>query len=82
MVETLQVAGKATLFSIAISLITAGSTLVKDNLYPGLIVLVVGVILIIIWSILIEKEARAEARKAAQEAFQKMKIEMEAEKYG
>jgi uncharacterized membrane protein (DUF106 family) len=82
MVETLQVAGKATVFSVAISLITAGSTLIKDNFYPGLSVLVIGVILIIIWSILVEKEARAEARKAAQEAFQKLKLEMEAKKYG
>jgi uncharacterized membrane protein (DUF106 family) len=82
MVETLQVAGKAALFSVAISLITAGSTLIKDNFYPGLSVLVIGVILIIIWSILVEKEARAEARKAAQEAFQKLKLEMEAKKYG
>jgi uncharacterized membrane protein (DUF106 family) len=79
---TLSSVSKGTLFSIAISLITAGSTLVKDNFYPGLAVLVVGVILIIIWSILVEKEARAEARKAAQEAFQKLKLEMEAKKYG
>jgi flagellar biosynthesis/type III secretory pathway M-ring protein FliF/YscJ len=82
MVETLQVAGKATVFSVAISLITAGSTLIKDNFYPGLSVLVIGVVLIIIWSILVEKEARTEARKAAQEAFQKLKLEMEAKKYG
>lgn len=82
MMGIFQTSSKAALFSVAISLITAGSTMIKDNFYPGLTVLVVGVILIIIWSILVEKEARAEARKAAQEAFQKLKLEMEAKKYG
>ena len=83
MVEKLEIAGKATLFSIAISLITGGSTLIKDNFYAGLTVLVVGVALIILWSILVEREARAEAKKAAKEAFEKFKLELERKKeYG
>jgi uncharacterized membrane protein (DUF106 family) len=82
MVETLQVAGKATLFSVAISLITAGSTLVKDNFYPGLAVLVVGVALIILWSILVEREAMAEAKKAARQEFEKLKLEKVKREHG
>jgi arginine exporter protein ArgO len=82
MVETLQIAGKATLFSIAISLITGGSASIKDNFYAGLTVLVVGVALIILWSILVEREAMAEAKKAARQEFEKLKLEKAKREHG
>jgi hypothetical protein len=69
------IAEKATLFAVAISLITGGSQLVRDNFYAGLTVLVVGVALIIAWSILVDREARAEARREAVKAAEKAVLE-------
>ena len=71
----LEIAGKGTLFTVSISLVTAGSQLISQNFYAGLALLIIGVALIVVWSYLIDKEARAEARKAALEAFEKLQME-------
>jgi hypothetical protein len=71
----LQAAGKATLFATAISLITGGSQVIRENFNVGLVLLLVGVALIIVWSILIDVEAKAEARKTVYEALQKLEKE-------
>jgi flagellar motor component MotA len=73
----LEIAGKGTLFAIAISIITAGSQLISTNFEAGLSLLIVGVALVIIWAVLIDWQAKREAMKAAQEAFSKFKLELE-----
>jgi hypothetical protein len=78
----LEVAGKGTLFAVAISMITAGSNIIREDFYAGLACLVVGVALIIIWAYLIDWQARREAREAARQAFEKLKAELEGKKYG
>jgi Kef-type K+ transport system membrane component KefB len=76
----LEVATKGTLFAVAISAITGGSQLIRDNFYAGLAVLIVGVALIVIWAFLIDWQARREAREATREAFEKFKLELEGKK--
>ncbi len=74
--------GKATLFATAISVITGGVTLIKDNFHAGLACLIVGIALIVIWAYLIDWQARREARKTALQLFEKFKAEMEEKKRG
>jgi len=64
----LEIAGKGTLFAVAISLITAGSKLIETDFYAGLATLIVGIGLIIIWAFLIDKQAREAGEKAAEKA--------------
>jgi hypothetical protein len=78
----LEIAGKATLFAVAISCITTGTTLIKDNFQAGLASLIVGVALMVIWAFLIDYEARREAVKAAREAFEKFKPKLEGKNRG
>jgi hypothetical protein len=76
----LSIAEKATLFAVAISLITGGSQLIRDNFYAGLAVLVVGVALIVTWALLIDYEARREAVKAAERAVLERMKQIERER--
>jgi hypothetical protein len=78
----LEIAGKATLFAVAISLITAGSQLIGSDFNAGLTCLIAGVTLVIVWAFLIDYEARSEAVKAAEKAFERLKLELERKKYG
>jgi len=75
---TLEIAGKATLFGTAISVITAGTQLIANNFQAGLACLIVGIALIIIWAVLIDYQARREATKAAEKAFEKFLKQKEA----
>jgi hypothetical protein len=79
-ITKLEIASKGTIFAIAISLISGGSTLIKDNFNAGLTYMVIGVALIIIWAFLIDWEARREAREAARKEFEKLKLELEKER--
>ncbi|MEM1589681.1 MAG: hypothetical protein QW175_04635, partial [Candidatus Bathyarchaeia archaeon] len=81
-ISKLQIAGKGTLFGTAISIITAGTNLIKDNFQAGVICLAAGVALIILWALLIDYEARSEAQKTALKLFEKFKREMEGTKRG
>jgi uncharacterized membrane protein YdjX (TVP38/TMEM64 family) len=76
----LEIASKGTIFAIAISLISGGSTLIKDNFNAGLTCMVIGVALIIIWAFLVDWQARREAREAAKKEFEKFKLELEKER--
>jgi uncharacterized membrane protein YdjX (TVP38/TMEM64 family) len=75
-----EIASKGTIFAIAISLISGGSTLIKDNFNAGLTCMVVGVALIIVWAFLVDWQARREAREAAKKEFEKLKLELEKER--
>jgi uncharacterized membrane protein YdjX (TVP38/TMEM64 family) len=75
-----EIASKGTLFAIAISLISGGSTLIRDNFGAGLTCMVIGVALIVIWAFLIDWEARREAREAVKKEFEKLKLELEKER--
>jgi uncharacterized membrane protein YdjX (TVP38/TMEM64 family) len=79
-ITKLEIASKGTIFAIAISLISGGSTLIKDNFNAGLTCMVIGVALIIIWAFLVDWEARREAREAAKKEFEKLKLELEKER--
>jgi len=79
-ITRLEIASKGTIFAIAISLISGGSTLIKDNFGAGLTCMVIGVALIIIWAFLVDWEARREAREAARKEFEKLKLELEKER--
>jgi hypothetical protein len=79
-ITRLEIASKGTMFAIAISLISGGSTLIKDNFGAGLTCMVVGVALIIVWAFLIDWQARREAREAAKKEFEKLKLELEKER--
>jgi uncharacterized membrane protein YdjX (TVP38/TMEM64 family) len=79
-ITRLEIASKGTLFAIAISLISGGSTMIKDNFNAGLTCMVIGVALIVIWAFLIDWEARREAREAAKKEFEKLKLELEKER--
>jgi uncharacterized membrane protein YdjX (TVP38/TMEM64 family) len=72
-----EIASKGTLFAIAISLISGGSTLIRDKFNEGLTCMVIGVALIVIWAFLIDWQARREAREAAKKEFEKLKLELE-----
>jgi len=76
----LEVAGKGTLFAAAISLITAGSSLIATNLYAGITLLVVGLGLVTVWAFLIDKQVQEAGEKAAEKAFEKLKLELERKK--
>jgi len=82
MAATFEVAGKGALLTVAVSLITSGSKLVETDLYAGIALLVAGIALVIAWSILIDKEAKTEAMKAAKQEVEKLKLELERKKYG
>jgi len=75
-----EIASKGTIFAIAISLISGGSTLIKDNFNAGLTCMVIGVALIVIWAFLVDWQARREAREAARKEFEKLKLELEKER--
>ena len=79
-ITRLEIASKGTLFAIAISLISGGSTLIKDNFNAGLTCMVIGVALIVIWAFLVDWQARREAREAAKKEFEKLKLELEKER--
>jgi uncharacterized membrane protein YdjX (TVP38/TMEM64 family) len=76
-ITRLEIASKGTLFAIAISLISGGSTLIKDNFSAGLTCMVVGVALIVVWAFLVDWQVRREAREAAKKEFEKLKLELE-----
>ncbi len=73
-VSKLEIASKGTIFAVAISLITAGSNIIEENLYAGVALLVSGVALIVIWAYLIDWQARKEAREAVSKAFKEFKL--------
>jgi uncharacterized membrane protein YdjX (TVP38/TMEM64 family) len=79
-ITRLEIASKGTIFAIAISLISGGSTLIKDNFSAGLTCMVIGVALIVIWAFLVDWQARREAREAAKKEFEKLKLELEKER--
>jgi uncharacterized membrane protein YdjX (TVP38/TMEM64 family) len=72
-----EIASKGTIFAIAISLISGGSTMIKDNFNAGLSCMVIGVALIIVWAFLVDWQARREAREAAKKEFEKLKLKLE-----
>ncbi len=75
-ITKLEIASKGTVFAIAVSLITGGNTLIKDNFSAGLTCMVIGVALIIVWAFLIDWQARREAVEAAKKEFEKFKMEI------
>jgi hypothetical protein len=75
-VTRLEIASKGTLFAIAVSLISGGSTLIRDSFNAGLVCMIIGVALIVVWAFLIDWEARREAREAAKREFEKLKLEL------
>jgi hypothetical protein len=76
-ITKLEIAGKGTLFAVAISMITGGSTLIRDNFNAGLVCLIVGVALIIVWAFLVDWQARREAKETAKQEVEKLKLELE-----
>lgn len=66
MVSKLEIAGKGTLFAVAISVITAGTRLVTTDFYAGLACLVAGIALMVVWAFLIDYQARKEASEAVK----------------
>ena len=78
-ITKLEIASKGTLFAIAVSLISGGSTLIRDNFGAGLACMVVGIALIVVWAFLIDWQARREARETAKKEFEKLKLELEKE---
>jgi hypothetical protein len=76
-ISRLEIASKGTIFAIAISLISGGNALIRENFKAGLACMVVGVSLIIIWAFLVDWQARREAREAARKEFEKFKLEIE-----
>jgi hypothetical protein len=68
---------KGTLFAVAVSLITGGSTLIKEDFSAGLACMIIGIALIVVWAFLIDWEARREARETAKQEVEKLKLELE-----
>jgi uncharacterized PurR-regulated membrane protein YhhQ (DUF165 family) len=64
-------ASKGTLLAAAISLITAGSQLVSSDFKAGLTCLTVGVVLVIVWAYLIDRQARRAGEEAAEKAVER-----------
>jgi len=75
-ITKLEIASKGTLFAIAVSLISGGSTLIKDNFGAGVACMVVGIALIVVWAFLIDWQARREARETAKKEFEKLKLKL------
>ncbi|MEM2291663.1 MAG: hypothetical protein QXR44_03170 [Thermoproteota archaeon] len=72
MVSKAEVAGKGTLFAVAIGLITTGSQIIQSDFNSGLVCLIVGIALIVVWAFLIDYEARREAVQAAEKAVKSL----------
>lgn len=80
MVSKAEIAGKGTLFAVAVSLITAGSQIISTDFQAGLACLIIGVALIIVWAFLIDRQARAAAVEAAEKAVREAVREWEKKK--
>jgi len=76
-ISKLEIASKGTLFAVAISLISGGSTLIRENFEAGLACMIVGIALIVVWAFLVDWQARREAREAVKKEFEKLKLELE-----
>jgi hypothetical protein len=72
-----EIASKGSVFAVAVSLITGGSTLIKEDFSAGLACMIIGVALIVVWAFLIDWEARREARETAKQEVEKLKLELE-----
>jgi Tfp pilus assembly protein PilO len=79
MITKLEIASKGTLFAIAVSLITGGNTLIKDNFNAGLVCMIIGIALIVVWAFLIDWQARREAKETAKQELEKLKLELKRE---
>jgi hypothetical protein len=77
MITKFEIASKGTLFAVAVSLITGGSTLIKEDFSAGLACMVIGIALIVVWAFLIDWQARREARETAKREVEKLKLELE-----
>lgn len=73
----LEIAGKGTLFAVAISVITAGTQLISSDFKSGLACLIIGVALVIVWAFLIDYEARREAAKTAEKVLKTLMVKHE-----
>jgi len=71
----LETTGKATLFAVAISAITAGIKIIEIDLWTGVALLLVGVALIVVWAYLVERQARKAGERAAEKIWRRMKEE-------
>jgi sensor domain CHASE-containing protein len=79
MITKFEVASKGTLFAVAVSLISGGSTLIKEDFSSGLACMIIGIALIVVWAFLIDWQARREARETAKQEVEKLKLELERE---
>jgi hypothetical protein len=77
MITKFEIASKGTLFAVAVSLITGGSTLIKEDFSAGLACMIIGIALIVVWAFLIDWQARREARETARQEVEKLKLELE-----
>jgi hypothetical protein len=77
MITRFEIASKGTLFAVAVSLISGGSTLIRDNFNAGLACMIIGIALIVVWAFLIDWQARREARETAKREVEKLKLELE-----
>ena len=71
MVDALQTISKSVLLTCAIACITAGTKLIETDLYAGIILIVVGVALIIIYAYLLEKQTVSAAVKTVRRELEK-----------
>jgi len=72
LVSKLEIAGKGTLFAVAISVITAGTRLITTDFYAGLACLVAGIALVVVWAVLIDYQARKEASETVKRLVREM----------
>jgi hypothetical protein len=79
MITKFEIASKGTLFAVAVSLISGGSTLIKEDFSAGLACMIIGIALIVVWAFLIDWQARREARETAKREVEKLKLELERE---
>jgi hypothetical protein len=79
MITKFEIASKGTIFAVAVSLISGGSTLIKENFSAGLACMIIGIALIVVWAFLIDWQARREARETAKREVEKLKLELERE---
>lgn len=71
MTVTLQHVSKSALLAAAIACITAGTKLIETDLYAGIILIVVGVVLIIVYAYLLETQTVSAAVKTLRRELEK-----------
>ena len=71
MVDTLQIVSKSALLAAGIACITAGTKLIETDLYAGIILMVVGVVLIITYAYLLETQTVNRAVKTVRRELEK-----------